>query len=40
MFETLVGAATILSGVAAVVMAVLAVIDRLKRPREKKQETE
>lgn len=40
MFEMLVGAATILSGVAAVVMAVLAVIDRLKRPSAKKQETD
>jgi hypothetical protein len=31
MFEMLVGAATILSGVATVVMMILAVIDRLKR---------
>jgi len=40
MFEVLIGAATILSGVAGMVMAVLAVIDRLKRPPDRKQETE
>jgi hypothetical protein len=40
MFDLCVGIATILSGVAAFLMAVLALADRLKRRPEKKQETE
>jgi hypothetical protein len=39
MFEVLVGAATIASGVAVVVMMALAVADWLRRPPEKKEES-
>jgi hypothetical protein len=36
MFEVFVGVATIASGIAAVVMMVLAVADRVKRPSKEK----